>query len=69
MAQAGGQGGEGVNVVAQGGIDSDPSLSGFVERDHQGTKESRRARDGLRHKAQFPQDALPFLVGDSFRVG
>jgi hypothetical protein len=68
MAQAGSQGGEGGEVMAQAGVDPDPTAGSLVEGDLEGSEESNAARDRLSHEAELAEYLLPALPGYSLEA-
>ncbi len=65
VAQAGGERGEGVHVVAESLGDADASVRGPLEGQLERTKQASRARDGLRDKSKLSEDTLPLLGRDA----
>lgn len=65
VAQAGSQGGERVEVMAQGLVDADSATGGLVECHHEGAEQTGRARDRLSDEAELAKYALPALAGYS----
>ena len=65
VTEAGGQGGEGVDVGPQGLADTDASVGYSVQRHLKCAEEADRSRYRLRNEAELAKYRAPFLLGHS----